>query len=456
MAPPPAETAFVEEPGGSAVMRAPIVLAMTLAVAAALAVGVTSSSSAPGDNAVVHWSEVASAAISAGRPPASSSVLAGMVQGAVYDAVAAVDGGLEPFATAVAPSPGASVEAAVATAARNVLVARIPAQASPGSSVNVAYTAYMAAITDDAAKAQGIVAGAAAATGMLGLRANDHFDDNVTWDSVKPTPGPGIFEPIQQGVLGTAPIPPTTNTPVDVKLARVTPFTYETPAYRPGPPYALTSKKYARDVAELQALGGLTGSQRTPAQTDTVRFYTEHTFNQYSRALRQLANERGLGVRESARLLGYAWVAIADTMIACWDAKYTYMFWRPNHAIQRADTDPNPATEKDASWLPLYTGNHPEYPSGHSCFTAALVTALHRYFGTKELDFTVTYVPPPGQSALPDRTYRHLKDLVADVENARVWGGLHYRTTMEETGKHFPQIARDVGKRFFLADGDDD
>ena len=223
--------------------------------------------------------------------------------------------------------------------------------------------------------------------------------------------------------------------------------------YRPHPPYALTSKKYAADVAELSLLGGLTGSARSTTQTETVRFYQEHTFVQYSRALRGLANQRALGIRESARLLGYTWVAVADTMIACWDAKYAYMFWRPNHAIQRADTDGNPATTPNASWLPLVTGNHPEYPSGHACFTAAVATALHRFFGTKELDLTLTST---FAGAGPPRTYRHLKELVADVNDARVWGGLHYRTTMDETAKHFPQIARDVGKRAFLVDGDDD
>ena len=139
-------------------------------------------------------------------------------------------------------------------------------------------------------------------------------------------------------------------------------------------------------------------------------------------------------------------------MIACWDAKYSYMFWRPNHAIQRAESDGNPATGPNTpTWLPLVTGNHPEYPSGHACFTASIAEVLHRYFGTKEVDFTVSSTTLHNGQLMPDRTYHHLKDLVADVEDARVWGGLHYRTTMVESAKHFPRIARDVGKRYFLA-----
>jgi hypothetical protein len=158
-------------------------------------------------------------------------------------------------------------------------------------------------------------------------------------------------------------------------------------------------------------------------------------------------NACGLDLRESARLLGYVNVATADTMIACWEAKYHYYFWRPNHAIQRADTDGNPATSPDPTWLPLVTGNHPEYPSGHSCFTGAVTESLRNYFGTKHLTITASST---AVGAGPPRTYEDLDELVVDVQNARVWGGLHYRTTVTETAKHFPQIARDIGKQYFL------
>jgi hypothetical protein len=412
-------------------------LAATLALVAVLALGPATSSSAPGENAVVHWSGVAESAISAPatpggpqRPPAASTVLAGMVHGAMYDAVAAVEGGLTPFATGVSAPPGASAEAAVAQAARDVLVARVPGQAA---AVQIDYDTYMATIPAGSAKDAGKAVGAAAAAGMLALRTGDHFDDVVPY--TQPTPGPGVFEPIA----------PTK--PVGVELPYVRPFTYETPAYRPDAPYELTSKKYAEDLAELQAYGRNTSTVRTAAQTETVLFHTTPTYVQFSRGLRGLANTRGLDLRESARLLGYTWVAVADTMLACWEAKYHYMLWRPNHAIQRADTDGNPATSPDPAWLPLVTGNHPEYPSGHGCFTAGVTSSLQRYFGTKHVELTLT-------SAVTGttRTYARLDDLVEEVENARVWGGLHYRTTMTETAAYFPRIARDVGKKYFLAE----
>ena len=198
----------------------------------------------------------------------------------------------------------------------------------------------------------------------------------------------------------------------------------------------------------MQAYGRATGSARSPEQTETVRFFTDQTFVQYSRALRALVNSRGLDLRESARLLGYVHVATADTMIACWEAKYHYYFWRPNHAIQRADTDGNPATIADPTWLPLVVGNHPEYPSGHSCFTGAVTESLRNYFGTKHVQLVVTSTVTG-----TTRTYDDLGDLVADVQDARVWGGLHYRSTVEDTSKYFPRIARDIGKKYFLEPG---
>jgi hypothetical protein len=118
-------------------------------------------------------------------------------------------------------------------------------------------------------------------------------------------------------------------------------------------------------------------------------------------------------------------------------------------AIQRADTDGNPATSPDTSWLPLIVGNHPEYPSGHACGTAALTESLRDYFGTKHVELVMSST---AVGAGPPRTYETLDDLVADVENARVWGGLHFRTTMTRTAKYFPRIARDVERKDFLDD----
>ena len=419
-------------------MRVATGVTAMLALVAVLALGPAGTSAAPSaaptENAVVYWSGVAANAIVVGRAPASSAVLGGMVHGAMYDAVAAVEGRLKPFATGVTAPPGASADAAVAQAARDVLVARVPGQAA---AVQAAYDVFMGSIPDGSAKEGGKAVGVAAAAGMLAMRTGDRYDDPNVY--IQQPPGPGVFEPI-------APTPP-----VDPKLQFVRPFTFESPSdYRPSGPIELTSKRYAEDVAELQKFGRADSTARSALQTETVRFHTEQTFFQFSRTLRELAIGRGLDLRESARLLGYVHVATADTMIACWEAKYHYNFWRPNHAIQRADTDENPATTKDTTWLPLIVGNHPEYPSGHSCFTGAVTESLRQYFGTKRVKLVITSLAP---GAGPTRTYENLDELVADVENARVWGGLHYRSTMEKSAKYFPRIARDIGRDYFLTDG---
>src|SRR5687767_6784561 len=207
--------------------RVTTTLAAISALVALVAMGPAGTSAAPSvtttDNAVVHWSGIAASAITVGRAPAASSVLGGMVHGAMYDAVAAVEGGLEPFATGVTAPPAASADAAVAQAARDVLVARVPGQAT---NIQIAFDAYMASIPNGPAKDAGKAVGAASAAGMLAMRTGDHYDDAVPY--VQKLTGPGVFEPIAPTV------------PVDTKLPFVRPFTYESPSdYRPDGPVAL-------------------------------------------------------------------------------------------------------------------------------------------------------------------------------------------------------------------------
>ena len=187
---------------------------------------------APADNAVVHWSGVAANAIAVGRAPAASSVLGGMVHGAMYDAVASIKGGLKPFATGVTAPPGASADAAVAQAARDVLVARVPAQTA---TVQLAYDAYMASIPDGPAKDGGKAVGAAAAAGMLAMRTGDHFDDVVPY--VQPPFGPGVFEPIATD-SGGHPRPrarAAVHTRLDLRVPARRPDRDDEPALRRGP-----------------------------------------------------------------------------------------------------------------------------------------------------------------------------------------------------------------------------
>jgi PAP2 superfamily len=248
---------------------------------------------------------------------------------------------------------------------------------------------------------------------------------------VQPTTGPGAFEPI-----------PFTSTPVDVKLQQVRPLSFDDPSsFRPGGPYSLTSRAYTADFNEVKALGRVDSPTRTPEQTETVRFWTEHTMIQFNRTVRNLAMAKRLGTVETARLMAMVHVSGADSAVSCWDAKYYYDFWRPQHAIQRADTDGNPDTVQDTTWTHLFLGNHPEYPSGHACFTSGVTRALAEYFGTDKVRLSI-------DSTVAGTTihdFTRLSDVRKEVTVARIYGGLHFRKAMIDG----EQIGRDVTKHLF-------
>ena len=363
-------------------------------------------------NAVLYWSQVAESTISVGRPPASSEVLNGLVHAAIYDAVMSVDGGYEPFAVSIRSSGPTSVDAAVAAAARGVLVWRVPGQASV---VEAAYTTFLGGIPDGEGKTNGIRLGQAVAGAYIALRSDDGFDNVVTW--VQPPPGPGVFEPI-----------PFNSTPVDIKLKQVRPLAFDDNSrFRPGGPNALTSRAYTRDFNEVKRLGRIDSAERTPEQTETARFWTEQAMVLFNRNLRNLAVEHGLDTLEAARMLAMVHVSAADSLVGCWEAKFHYLFWRPQTAIQRADTDGNPDTIQDTTWTHLFLGNHPEYPSGHACFTGAVTRALKAYFGTDHVPWSITSTVT-GTTHSFDR----LSEIRAEVADARVWGGLHFRKSTDD------------------------
>jgi hypothetical protein len=361
-------------------------------------------------NAVLYWSQVAESTISVGRPPASSEVLNGLVHAAIYDATVSVEGRYEPFAVSIRRTGETSVDAAIAAAARGVLVWRVPGQAA---TIESAYTAFLAGIPDGTAKTNGIRLGQGVAGAYIALRSDDGFDNVVPW--VQPTPGPGVFEPI-----------PFNSTPVDIKLKQVRPLAFDDPArFRPEGPDSLTSRAYTRDFNETKALGRIDSTERTPEQTEVARFWSEQAMVLFNRNLRALALEHGLDTLETARMFAMVHVSAADSLVGCWEAKFHYLFWRPQTAIQRADTDGNPDTVQDPSWTHLLLGNHPEYPSGHACFTGALTRALADYFGTDHVPWSLT-------STVTGTTHHfaRLSEIRDEVTEARIYGGLHFRKSL--------------------------
>jgi hypothetical protein len=376
---------------------------------------------------VLAWSGYAQQAIVADAP-AASPVLLGIAHVAMYDTAVSLGLRAEPFLHRERAASHVSAKAAVATATYGVLVARLPGQRD---FLTTTYQRYLADIPAGQAKRNGVDLGGRVAARVLFWRAGDGLDGTVPYEQ-RP-PGPGVWEP-------TAPTPP-----IGLALTRVRPLSLRAiDQIRPTGPDALFSGRYARDLAEVQRLGRLDSAVRTARQTQTVQFWSENAAVQWNRAVHRIVIDRRLNLGAAARLLAAVHVSVGDATLACFDAKYHYRFWRPAHAIPRADTDGNPATEPDPTWQPLLNVNHPEYPSGHACLTGAAVSALRQYFDRDEfryrVDSTVTGTT---------RRYTSFHTAIDEASDARVWAGLHLRNSMHDGGIIGQRAARWVASHHF-------
>jgi hypothetical protein len=214
--------------------------------------------------------------------------------------------------------------------------------------------------------------------------------------------------------------------------------------FRPAGPPALTGRRYAEDLNEVKRLGRVDSTERTALQTETARFWADQTAVQWNRTLRRIAAERGLNLGQATRLLTMSLVSAGDAGIACWDAKFEFVRWRPVQAIQRADTDGNPATVAEPDWQPLLSANHPDYTSGHACVSTAVATALRAYFHRDRVTFTVQ-----STTTGTSRTYHSLTAVLADVTTARIVGGLHFRSAMRDGMRLGHRVAGYVIDRHF-------
>ncbi len=339
--------------------------------------------------------------------PKAFVVLAAM-HAAMYDAVVAVEGGYQPYASRPAAPAGANVEAAAVAAAHAVLLTHLPDQKMMLDGELYRMLSLIAVLSSQ--KSAGVEVGRAAAAAVLATRAGDGLDATVSYT---PPTGPG-------GWVSMPGMPP-----LDPWVARLRPFTMTAPSqFRPGPPPSLTSPGYTRDFDEVMRLGGAVSS-RTPAQTETAGFWTTNGVIQYNEMFRAVAVREGMRLREAARLLALGNVIGTDAMIAAFDAKYHYGFWRPRTAIVMAAGDGNPRTTPDATWVPaVMAPNHPEYVAAHTTFASAVAEALTAILGTRRIEIDL--------SSTATGTIHHYgtaDDLRAEVENARVWGGIHFRNS---------------------------
>ena len=367
------------------------------------------------DTYVNYWDGVANQAFTAAlTPPPDGSVISAYVGIAVYDSVMATEGGYEPFAVEVDAPKGASSEAAVAAAAHAILVHYLPAQQQ--TILDPAYDQSLGTIPDGQAKEDGVATGDYVARVFIRERAEDGFRVPVAYIPPDPPP-PGVWIPTAQ------------SPPLGTYMPNMTPFSLRRPShFRPVGPPSLSSRRWARDYNEVKELGSPTSTTRTPEQTLAARFWGEPPIQQAHGSYRKFIADHGLDIVDASRFMGMITVVAADALIACFDAKYHYAFWRPITAIRAGDTDGNPDTIADPNWVHLLpaTPNHPEYPSAHSCLTPATGRVIARFLGTQDIDFTI-----PSLTGLGERHFESVSDLEDEVTNARIWGGIHYRTSVE-------------------------
>jgi hypothetical protein len=423
-------TKFQPKPWKSLTVSASIILALVML----LPTGVKA-------DAVSDWSFIANTVVvtNAARPAPGSIIDFAYVHAAVYDAVNAIDGRYTVFAVVPSTSAvGASPEAATAAAAYTVLKALYPAQQA---FLDTVYANYLLSIPAGSAQTRGIAVGTEVATAFLAMRTGDGRNAIVPYVFEN---GPGKYQ-ITPGA------PPVPATPLFPWVAQLRPFSLQSPSqFRADGPPDLTSAQWAEDFNEVKAFGALNGSLRTPEQTAIGRFYTENPGAQTNRNIRDIAAAHGLPIADSARFFAQTYVTIADSLIACWDSKFYYNFWRPVTAIRAADSDGNPATEFDPSWSPLAnTPNHPEYPAAHGCLTSGLAHSLENFFGTKDLNVTLTSTAVPGVP-LAARTFARPHDMVAEIIDARIYSGFHYRTSGVHGTVIGKKVAQWVSKSYFL------
>ena len=401
---------------------------------------------APAQDPISDWNAISEQAVrTASHPPPVAALDFAIVHLAVYDAVESIDRRYEPYHAAVAGATG-SLPAAVAKAAHDVLLGLFPAQAA---SLEAAYLNFLIANGVSSAD-PGIAVGARAAADILLLRSNDgRFPPNLipflgstTIGRWRPTPSllPGA--------------PPSFSPGLTPWVANVTPFTMlKDSQFRVDPPPNLTSEEWAADFREVQALGSLTSTTRTSEQTDIGYFWADNGPVLWQNVLRYISRKYLNDIGDSARMYALAETALADSQIACWDSKYFYNFWRPITAIRLGDQDNNPDTTADPNWQPLInTPNFPEYPSGHASTSGAVTRVLRLFFGTDILNFQMTTTNP--NALQKTRTFTSFSQAEKEVIDARVYVGIHYRTSDRVARAQGLRVANWVFKNYFRPVGD--
>jgi len=382
-------------------------------------------------NVITEWDEKAVAVVMPGGPAGvtqqvyTAQRIMGMVDAAMFDAVNSIEPRYRPYLVQLPADPTTSKEAAAAAAAAAVLAT---IDAKTAGEMKAALASYLVSIPDGAAKSDGIKLGEAVAAKVVAARANDGSDAP---DAYRPRTTPGVYVP--------TPITAASMWP------NVKPFAMAKGSqFRPKAPISLESKEWATDFNELKDYGGKNSVKRTAQQTETARFWLMAGPQAYHPFARQLVTAKQMSVVDSAQFMALVALGLNDALIAVFDAKYHYNFWRPITSIRNGDIDNNPATDREATWQPIdNTPLHPEYPCAHCILSGSVAAVVKTALGSADIpEIAVTSPTAPGVT----HRWTNMAAFTEEVANARIWAGFHYRfSTRVGTGMGF-QIGEYVVK----------
>jgi len=355
---------------------------------------------------------------------------------AIYDSINSVERTHQPYFVDAETPPGTSVEVAAAAAANEVLLNLYPTERARFEEF---FSAFLANVPSGPSRENGLALGVRVAHQILEWRASDGVSTTVPYI---PNPAPGHWRRT----------PPFFRPPDSPQCPFVTPFAMvEGNQFRPPGPPPMTSHRYADDLNQVKELGAVNSATRTAEQTEIAKFWSDFSYTvtppgHWNVIAAIVANQRGNTLAENARLFALLNITMADAGILCWDAKYTYDFWRPVTAIRMADLDDNPDTVPDPEWTSLLNAPpFPEYTSGHSTFSKAGATVLANFYGTDGIGFTV------GCDALPGvtRSFTSFTAAADECGISRIYGGIHFLSANRD-GKASGAVLADYVTRHFL------
>jgi hypothetical protein len=366
---------------------------------------------------VLTWNEIAiKTMIQQGQSPFGQARVAAIVQLAVFEAVNAITGDYDPYIGIAAPA-GASVDAAAATAAYKVLKALFPM-----ADIDKAYMDSLGEIDDGVAKTSGVDVGNAAAAAMIANRANDGSSPPLI--SPVGLPGPGVWQ-----VTLPPGCPAGATGGANYQWQNVKPFGVpDVVAFRPGPPPSLTSSEFTKDYNEVKGVGNVNSTERPQDRSDVARFYAASSPTLvFNMVLRQVATAEHRSLSDNARTLALLNMASSDSLVASFSTKYHYNFWRPENAIRFLGDYGNPRTPPDPAYVPFITTPcFPSYPSNHASGSNGAAEILRRVYGEGGHTIKVTN-PFNAAVANMEFDYSTFNEICDDVDDARVFGGIHYR-----------------------------